>query len=99
MSTPTRKQVLKANQLVRLGNLQKPRRLDCGYTSMRIPEKDFYRLVKANKDLIHADRETRMKAWKQLEASPLGNVYRVTEHSPAEVKAIARRGNKGIIIK
>lgn len=95
----TRNQVLKANQQIRQGSTPLPTRLDDGYVALRIPKRDWPVLRKWNPELESLDHEIRLKAWKRLEASPLGDIYRVQKHSPRQVQRIARHGNKGIIIK
>ena len=83
------------------------RTLDDGYVSMRIPEKDdpttgvigYYTLTRLFPELKAEDPTVRLAAWKNLEASELGDVYRVTQRSPNQVKRMVQRGNQGIIIK
>ena len=75
------------------------RTLDEGYVALKIPEADFYILTKLFPELKSKDNVVRLAAWKNLEASELGDKYRVTRHSPNQVKRITRHGNKGIIVK
>lgn len=104
--TPTPHHVLKDNQKRRDG-VGPVRKLDDGYVSMRIPEYDdpktgvigYYTLVRLFPELKAEDPVVRLAAWKNLESSELGNVYRVTERSPNQVKRAVKRGNQGIIIK
>lgn len=96
---PTRKQVLALNRDVRQGTAPRPRRLEEGYVSMRIPTRDYKLLKRYDPELFHPDHEVRLRAWKRLEAGPLGDVYRVTERSPLEVRRAARHGNRGIIVR
>jgi len=99
-------QVLRDNQQRRSGSAP-VRRLDDGYVSMKIPERDdpktgtigYYTLIRLFPDLKNPDNSVRLRAWKILEASELGARYRVTQRSPAQVKRAAQRGNKGIIVK
>lgn len=95
----TRKQVLVANQQIRQGSTPLPTRLDDGYVSLRIPQQDWPVLRKWDPELESPDPEIRLKAWKRLEASPLGDLYRVQLRSPAQVKRATRHGNRGIIVK
>ena len=104
--TPTPNHVLHDNHARRLGRAP-VRRLDEGYVSMRIPEKDdpktgvigYHTLCRLFPELKAEDPQVRLRAWKILEASELGDMYRVTERSPAQVKRMSQRGNKGIIVK
>lgn len=103
--TPSANQVLKDNQKRRNGG--PVRKLDDGYVSLRIPEHDdpksgiigYYTLVNLFPELRSEDPTVRLKAWKDLEASELGDAYRVTERSPNRVKRAVRHGNQGIIVK
>jgi len=74
-------------------------RLEEGYVALKIPERDYYILTRLFPELKSKDEVVRLAAWKNLEASELGDKYRVTKHSPAQVKRIARQGNQGIIVK
>ncbi len=104
MKTPN--QVLEDNQKRRQGSAP-VRRLDDGYVAMKIPERDdpktgvigYYTLVRLFPELKDPDPVIRLAAWKNLEASELGDMYRVTKRSPAQVKRATRHGNKGIIVK
>ncbi len=104
--TPTANQVLADNEQRRRGSAP-VRKLDEGYVSMRIPERDdpktgiigYYTLIRLFPELKSEDPTIRLQAWKTLEASELGDMYRVTERSPNQVKRAVRRGNQGIIIK
>ena len=93
---PTRQKILEVNQQFRQGSLQKPVALDEGYVAMVIPTKDFKILKIIYPDLASHDHEIRLKAWKKLEASPLGEIYRVTRRSPNQVR---RSNNHRIIVK
>ena len=95
----TRKQVLEANQQIRQGSTPLPTRLDDGYVALRIPKRDWPVLRKWDPELESLDPEIRLKAWKRLEAGPLGELYRVQKRSPKQVQRATRHGNKGIIIK
>lgn len=92
----TRNQVLQANQQIRQGSTPLPMKLDDGYVSMRIPKQDLPVLLKWNPDLESPDHETRLKAWKELEAGPLGDLYRVQKRSPNQVR---RSNNHRIIVE
>lgn len=104
--TPNAHHVLHDNHQRRQGRAP-VRKLDDGYVSMRIPEKDdpktgvigYYTLCNLFPELKHPDPTIRLKAWKTLEASELGDMYRVTERSPRQVQRVVKRGNKGIIVK
>lgn len=104
--TPNAHHVLKDNQARRAG-LAPVRSLEDGYVAMRIPQDDdpksgvigYHTLCKLFPELKAEDPTVRLAAWKNLEASELGDAYRVTEHSPLQVQRIVRRGNRGIIIK
>lgn len=95
----TRNQVLEANQRIRSGNSPLPTRLDDGYVALRIPKRDWPILRKWDPELESHDHEIRLKAWKRLEAGPLGELYRVTARSPSQVKRSTRHGNRGIIVR
>lgn len=104
--TPSANEVLRDNHYRRLGRAP-TRRLDDGYVALRIPERDdpatgiigYYTLVRLFPELRSEDPDERLRAWKTLEASELGDMYRVTERSPSQVQRVVRRGNQGIIIK
>lgn len=98
MTTPKRNQVLTANANCRKGS-NPVRRLDDGYVSLRIPTADFQVLRFLYPELNHPDPDIRLAAWKQLEASEVGDKYRVTQRSPKQVQRAARYGNQGIIVK
>lgn len=93
-----RKAILDDNQKRRNGSAP-VRRLDEGYVALRIPEKDYYMLTRFFPDLKSKDEVVRLAAWKNLEASELGDKYRVTKRSPRQVQRAVRYGNKGIIVK
>lgn len=95
MTTPTRSQVLKDNQQRRLGNAP-VRRLDEGYVALRIPTEDWKVLRILFPDLQSKDHAIRLAAWKKLEASEIGDKYRVTRRSPNQVR---RANNHRIIVK
>jgi len=92
----TRNQVLEANKKIRDGNAPLPTKLDDGYVSLRIPKRDWSVLVAWEPELESPDHEIRLKAWKRLEASPLGDLYRVQKRSPNQVK---RSNNHRIIMR
>lgn len=98
MTTPNRRQVLRHNQAVRNGSAP-VRRLDEGYVALKIPEDDFKVLKVLYPDLLSKDNAIRLAAWKKLEASEIGDKYRVTKRSPAQVKRATKLGNSGIIVK
>ncbi len=104
--TPSPHRVLKDNQARREG-VAPVRNLDDGYVSMRIPQWDdpktgvpgYHTLCNLFPELKAEDPVVRLAAWKNLEASELGDLYRVTKRSPKQVKKATRYGNQGIIIK
>lgn len=97
--TPKRNTVLEANNRIRSGSTPLPRRLEDGYVSMRIPERDWKVLKRWDPELVSRDAETRLRAWKRLEAGPLGDLYRVTARSPLQVNRAAKLGNSGVIVR
>ncbi len=94
--TPNRAQILEANNRIRRGNTPLPTKLDEGYVALRIPTDDYKVLRVLFPDLESEDPQIRLKAWKALEASEVGDKYRVQERSPLQVK---RSNNHGIIVK
>lgn len=104
--TPTPNHVLHDNYARRQGRAG-VRKLEEGYVSMRIPERDdpktgvigYRTLVRLFPELRAEDPTIRLQAWKRLEASELGEMYRVTQRSPSQVRRAAKRGNQGIIVK
>lgn len=93
-----RDEVLADNQQRRQGSLPVTR-LDDGYVSLKIPEQDYAILTRLFPELKAKDPVVRLAAWKNLEASELGDKYRVTERSPNQVRRATALGNKGIIVK
>jgi len=104
--TPSPAHVLADNQARREGR-GPVRQLDDGYVALRIPERDdpkrgiigYKTLCNLFPELKHPDPTIRLAAWKNLEDSELGDVYRVTKRSPRQVRRAAKHGNKGIIVK
>lgn len=104
--TPSPAHVLLDNKARRDG-IAPVRKLDDGYVSMRIPERDdprrgiigYKTLTRLFPELVSKDPTIRLAAWKNLEASELGDMYRVTERSPNQVRRATRQGNQGIIVK
>lgn len=92
-------QVVALNQEISRGNAAIPTRLEEGYVALRIPTKEYYKLVRLFPDLKDPDPVIRLAAWKNLEASELGNRYRVQKRSPRQVQRATRQGNLGIIVK
>lgn len=92
-------QVVALNQAISRGNAEAPTRLEDGYVALRIPTKEYYKLVRLFPDLKDPDPVVRLAAWKNLEASELGDRYRVQKRSPRQVQRATRAGNKGIIIR
>ena len=72
-----RNRILEHNQQVRNGSAP-VRKLDEGYVALKIPVEDWQVLRKVYPELEAKDHTTRLKAWKKLEASELGEKYRVT---------------------
>ena len=93
-----RHDILDDNKKRRDGSLP-VRRLDEGYVALKIPVEDHKILCMLFPELNDKDPVVRLAAWKNLEASEIGDKYRVTRHSPAQVKRMTRHGNKGIIVK
>lgn len=89
-----RKAVFAANRQVREGTGPRPRRLDCGETTFRIPEQDFFALRRLFPALASLDGEERFAAWRRFARSPFAEQYRVTR-SPRQVHA----SDKRIIVK
>ena len=97
MTTPNRNQVLEANKKLRQGMLtpEEVRALDMGYVALRIPTDDWKVLRKLFPDLESKDHAVRLKAWKNLQKSPIGEKYLVTR-TPNQVQ---RSNNHRIIVK
>lgn len=93
MTTPTRNQVLTANEAIRRGNARKPTKLPDGEVAFRIPESDWPVLQKLFPDLAHADASMRHAAWKKFRHNPVAEKYLVTR-TPSQVQ---RSGPKRII--
>lgn len=91
-----RNRILEANAAIRNGSLPRPARLEEGYVALRIPTEDWKVLRRIYPELESKDHTTRLKAWKKLEASELGDKYRVTQRSPSQVK---RAADHRIIVK
>ncbi len=90
MNTPSRQRVLDANDAIRRGNADKPRRLPDGEVAFRIPEADWGVLMRMYPELNHPDATTRLAAWKKFRHSPLGEPYLVVR-TPNQVRRGARR--------
>lgn len=95
MTTPTRNEVLAANEAIRRGNARKPTRLPDGEVAFRIPTDDWPVLMRLFPDLQHPHAETRRTAWVKFRSSAVGEKYLVVR-SPAQVR---RSNNNRIIIK
>jgi len=89
MTTPTRNQVLAANEAIRRGNARKPTRLPDGEVTFRIPEADWPVLMRTHPDLKHPDPDMRHAAWAKFRASPVGEKYLVVR-TPAQVRRSTR---------
>lgn len=85
MTTPTRQQVLNANQAITRGNARKPTRLPDGETAFRIPENDWRVLMTTHPDLMHKNADTRMEAWRKFQHSPVAEKYLVVR-TPNQVQ-------------
>lgn len=72
-----RNRILDHNYQARQGNAP-VRKLEEGYVALKIPVEDWQVLRKVYPELEAKDHTTRLKAWKKLEASALGEKYRVT---------------------
>lgn len=86
----TRKVVLAANRRVREGQSPRPRRLDFGETTFRIPDQDFFVLRRLFPELASTDGKERFEAWQRFARSPLSEPYRVVR-SPRQVRASDKR--------
>jgi hypothetical protein len=73
----SRAKILEHNKQLQLGNAP-VRRLDEGYVALKIPLEDWKVLQRLFPELQSKDKDIRLKAWKTLEASELGEKYRVT---------------------
>lgn len=89
-----RNALLKSNQAIRKGTHPKPRHLDDGEVTLRIPTADMKVLDRLFPDLVSPDRELQLAAWKKLRHSPIGERYLV-QRTPRQVKA----NNNRIIIR
>ncbi len=85
MSTPTRQQVINANDSIRRGNARKPTRLPDGEVQFRIPEADWPVLMIIYPDLKHRDASTRMAAWREFAQSAHAEPYLVVR-TPNQVR-------------
>lgn len=94
MLSPTRFQVLNANESIRRGNARKPTRLPDGEVAFRIPDADWPVLKRIFPDLAHTDATTRHAAWAKFRRTPVAEKYLVTR-TPAQVQ----RGDKRIIVR
>lgn len=72
-----RNRILEHNHQARLGNAP-VRKLEEGYVALKIPLEDWTVLKRVYPELQSKDKDIRLKAWKKLEASALGEKYRVT---------------------
>ena len=95
MTTPTRNQVLTANESIRRGNASRPRRLPDGEVQMRIPEKDWHALMLIFPNLKHRDAAVRQVAWREFAQSPGAEPYLVVR-TPGQVR---RSNNNRIIVR
>ena len=93
MPTPTRNQVLTANESIRRGNARKPTRLPDGEVELRIPTDDWHVLMRLFPDLKNTDATVRENAWRKFRHHPVAEKYLVVR-PPNQVK---RSGNKRII--
>ena len=89
MTTPTRTQVLNANQAIRRGNARKPTKLPDGEVAFRIPENDWPVLMVLFPELKHHDATTRMAAWNKFRHNPVAEKYLVVR-TPNQVKRSKR---------
>lgn len=80
-----RNAILDANRRVREGADPRPRRLDCGETTFRIPYADFAMLRRMFPGLASRDGKERFEAWKKFRDSPFSEPYRVVR-SAAQVR-------------
>ena len=73
---PLRSKILELNQSLR-GAQEQMGHLDCGSLTMRIPEGDFYILLRRFPELNSTDPETNKRAWEWLERQPFAEKYRI----------------------
>lgn len=85
-----RNEVFDANRRAREG-VDPVRRLDCGETTFRIPEADFFALRKLFPALASSDGKERFEAWKRFRESPFAERYLVVR-TPQQVRRDQRRG-------
>ncbi len=88
---PERRSVFESVQRVRDGN-EPHRHLPFARHTMRIPEQDFYALVRLFPGLIAHDPAEKNAAWEAFEKSPLSEPYRVGKLVRGVIK-------QGLIIK
>lgn len=98
MTDPTRS-MLKAHRLAVLESVKRVRNgidphrhAPFARHTMRIPEQDFYALIKLYPDLIAHDPARKQAAWDRFERSPFAEAYRVGKLVRGVIK-------QGIIIK
>lgn len=89
--SPERRQILDSVAAVRNG-VQPHRHLKWARHSMRIPEKDFYALIRLYPGLIAQDPAEKTAAWEEFERSPFSEPYRVGQIKRGVIK-------NGLIIK
>lgn len=85
---PLRSSILELNQSLRNAQEQMGH-LDCGSLTMRIPEGDFYILLRRFPELNSTDPETNKRAWEWLERQPFAEKYRVRRN---DGKRLRQRG-------
>lgn len=88
---PERRSVLESVQRVRDGN-EPHRHLPFARHTMRIPEQDFYALIKLYPGLIALDPAEKNAAWEAFEKSPFAEPYMVGKRVRGVIK-------NGLIIK
>lgn len=76
MTDPMRNAVLESVKRVRQG-IDPHRHAPFARHTMRIPERDFYALLKLYPGLKSTDPETQRDAWDRFERSPFSEAYRV----------------------
>lgn len=76
---PLRSQILELNQTLREAQ-QQMGHLDIGSCVMRIPEFDFYLLLRRFPDLNSTDPTENANAWEKFLRSPYSDEYRIRKH-------------------
>lgn len=84
-AAPLRSAILELNQTLR-GAKEQMGHLDCGSITMRIPEADFYILMRRFPELNSTDPATNKRAWEWLERQPFAEKYRVRRNDGRRIR-------------